>query len=253
MFTVLVIVFVFFSWEPGPGPGPTDNDTEPIPNNFTDEPINDSTNKTTKKDPLKDQWICGNGIADPNEDCLSCPRDLPEECACLSASPGEIEADIGEQFCICPKQYIYFEDLSIVLENPAIHRLFVSMPSSETYIDSAEGEKSELWYWEDGVMHSYEVTTEKNIYHGVCMVVDYPLAEGTFSALNGETFRLEGTTFKVTLVDPDTIKLEIDTGDEILTEVVDVGDNVTVDGHVIEFEEVVDGGMNMTVSGGEGA
>ena len=223
--------------------------------NTSDQPI--VTNGTNKTYPLQGQWICGNGIADPKEDCFSCPKDLPEECGCLSPEPVTFEKEVGESFCFCSKQTVKIDDMEIELSNPSIHRVTIHMPDGDSTIVSPKEDPIELWSWKDSFLRFYELVLEKKIYHGICLRLNYPRApEGEeFQADNGATFQLGGTEtfFTAKIIDHSnsTMELEIISGDSSTTELLSPGENVSVGDYVIKYNSFLEEVFLVTVEGGE--
>jgi len=61
--------------------------------------------------------VCGNGLVEEGENCLTCPEEFTrEECACFE--PGaEAQASLGEEFYLCEGQTVNFDDVSVSLVN----------------------------------------------------------------------------------------------------------------------------------------
>jgi predicted RecA/RadA family phage recombinase len=207
---------------------------------------------------MKGQWICGNKVADPGEDCSSCPGDIAE-CACLKPSPGIFEEELGRSFFLCRDQKAKIEGVDIELLSVLSHKLGVSTPDGNIKaILLGEGEKADVWYWAEHFLHSYTLTLEKKINNGVRIRLDYPempLGE-EFTINNGQMVKLSDTGIlllaKINSTDQ-TVNLEIFQDGSSTTETLTPGENISVGNHTIELVSVIDGGVSLIVNGGGGS
>lgn len=233
----------------------TFNKTQPSMPNGSEQPINVAS--PPPKDPYAGQWVCGNGIADPGEDCYSCPHDLVEECACLSPEKSKFEKKLGKSFPLCINQKYEFDKIEIELSSYIEPKFTIYCPEGTKMAKLGVGEFVDIWYWEEEVVHYYIMTLDKKIYNGVWITVDYPqrnLGEGLLLS-SGAKFWAGDLLITITTYEVEDnstiIQVEVTSGDTTVTETLKPGEHITVGNSTVEYVEEVDGDFQVIVTGGE--
>ncbi|MCD4740496.1 hypothetical protein K8R43_04890 [archaeon] len=200
-------------------------------------------------DPYAGMWICGNGIADPREDCLSCPQDLPVECACTTSNYGSKTASLGENFSVCFNQKVSVDDIEFLLSDYTKTRVDVSFPSGkEEVLRPEEGTVIDVWYWDGADLNSYKLSVLKNVHHGVWLNLDYRElnAEEDFSVLNSQKIKIGDFLFSSSFLEnssEETVEVSISYFGAEETKILNLNENITLGDTVLAFNGTIDGAM----------
>ncbi|MCD4740494.1 hypothetical protein K8R43_04880 [archaeon] len=249
---VLVLVFVLTMSDTQPIlPNVTvNNSAHPNGSNGSVLPFTPENNVTENGsgDPYAGMWICGNGIADPREDCVSCPQDLPMECACMNPS-GVGKASLGENFSVCFNQEVTVDGINFKLSDYVKMRMDVAFPNNRTdVLNLKEGEVFDIWYWSGANLNSYELSVLKKVYHGVWLKLDYPEleVEEKFSVLSGQTVKIGDYLFSASFSEGGSegaVEVLVNHFGVEETKVLNPGENITLNDWVLVFNSTVDGAL----------
>lgn len=230
------------------------NGNPPLPNG-SKQPINVAS--PPQGDPYDGHWVCGNGIADPGEDCHSCSRDLVKECACLSPKYQTFTKECGDRFPLCLEQKVKIDDIEIEISSYVPLRLTIHYPNKDRTSRLEEGGFINMWHWKDNALHSYTMTCEEKIYQGVWLTVDYPkrdAGEG-FYLQNGQTVWVGDILLSITITGGDPESLEVQTeivaGDTTIAETLSPGESISVGNTTVEYVSTVDGSAEFLVTEGD--
>lgn len=258
VFVLVLFVYVgsYFSTDEGGGNSSL-LPPEPEEPGVEDTPLDESVSEPD----WPDLNLCGNGIADSNENCLSCPEDFGTKCAC-TGSEKSFSAGLGESFTLCFDGVTTIGDVAVefaLKTKPSFQ--FSSGESSDT-ISLDEGESGSVRLSEGGFDKVYNVSLVEKIFQGAVLTLDYPVVskEESFFAEDGQTLKLEdtGITVTFTLIDPEpgvnaTVELLIDYNGESFTRTINAGENISVYGNTIICERSDDAGVVVDVIEGDEA